>query len=462
MSLRLRLLLSVALLVLVSLAVVVGVSTRVTSVELGRFAEAEEKRRLRTELQSLGEVLEATPESRWPAVVGDWQGSFDALLFEESGALAAASHERYEKAALTADESGVEIEVRDGEDVRAFKLQVPLLYLPGARGHHRLYLVPPLFATGANTDDGALEPFRESARRWTLGLALVLGLAALLAAATVARRLAGPLEELTAALRDGDLSRRLEVRGDDEISRLAAAFNDLAAGLERAERLRRNLVSDVAHELRTPLTHLRGEVESLEDGLLEPTPAVLASLREEVGHLERLVDDLQELALAEAGHLRFEIADVDLRHELEAAARGFSNGGNGGGQPRVTLAEVPSIAVRADPRRLRQILVNLLDNACRHTPPAGRVTLSATVDAGGTVTVRVRDGGPGIPPERRDDVFERFVRLDGSRQRATGGAGLGLAIVARWVEAHGGRVWIEDPDDGGSGTVFALTMTTAG
>jgi signal transduction histidine kinase len=282
----------------------------------------------------------------------------------------------------------------------------------------------------------------------------------------VARRLAGPLEELTVALRDGDLSRRLEVHGDDEVSRLAAAFNDLASGLERAECLRRNLVSDVAHELRTPLTHLRGEVESLEDGLLEPTPAVLASLREEVGHLERLVEDLQELALAEAGQLRLEITDVDLRRELEIAARGF---GKSDGEPRVKLADGPMPMVRADPRRLRQILVNLLDNACRHTPPRGRVLLSATAGTtttdtteGDTVTVRVRDGGPGIPSERRADVFERFVRLDGSRQRATGGAGLGLAVVAQWVRAHGGRVWIEDPEDGGDGVVFAFTLPAAG
>ena len=211
--------------------------------------------------------------------------------------------------------------------------------------------------------------------------------------------------------------------------------------------------------MRTPLTNLRGEVESLEDGLLEPTPAVLASLREEVVHLERLVDDLQELALAEAGRIRLEIAPVDLETEVAGVLRGF---GNGDSLPRLVAHTARAPAVRADPRRLRQIIVNLVDNARRHTPPDGCVTVSAEA-TGDTVTVRVRDTGSGIPPDRREDVFERFVRLDGSRQRATGGAGLGLAIVKQLVEAHGGHIRIEDPaTDDPSGTVFAFTLPRAG
>jgi signal transduction histidine kinase len=469
-SLRGRLLLTVAALVLASLAAAAWVSTRITTGELERLAAAEEGRRLETELASLGEVLEATEPARWTEVVGGWQGSFDALLFDPRDHLVAASDDRWTGADLRPTDRGVEGEVpgsgttgpgttgtgTGAEAVHAFKLLIPQRWIRHDGGRYRLYLLPSPF-----TDAEALaQPFQASAARWTVGLILGLGLIACAAAATVARRLAGPLEELTAALRAGDLSRRLETRGDDEIARLAEAFNAMAAKIEHTERLRQDLVADVAHELRTPLTNLRGEVESLEDGLLEPTPAVLASLREEVAHLERLVEDLQELALAEAGRLRLDLATVELESEVAGVLRGF---GNGGGRPRLAARVAGVPAVRADPRRLRQILVNLVDNARRHTPPGGTVSVAATVSGeADEVTLRVVDTGPGIPEERRRDVFERFVRLDGSRQRATGGAGLGLAIVKQLVTAHGGRIWIEDPPAGStSGTVFAFTLPRA-
>jgi len=489
-SLRGRLLLTVAALVLASLAAAAWISTRITTGELERLAAAEEGRRLETELASLGEVLEATEPARWTEVVGGWQGSFDALLFDPRDNLVAASDDRWNGADLRPTDRGIEGEVpgsgttgsgttgsgttgsgttgsgttgsgttgtgTGAEAVHAFKLLIPQRWIRRDGGRYRLYLLPSPFADA----EALAQPFQASAARWTVGLILGLGLVACAAAATVARRLAGPLEELTAALRAGDLSRRLEIRGDDEIARLAEAFNAMAAKIEHTERLRQDLVADVAHELRTPLTNLRGEVESLEDGLLEPTPAVLASLREEVAHLERLVEDLQELALAEAGRLRLDLATVELETEVAGVLRGF---GNGGGRPRLAARVAGVPAVRADPRRLRQILVNLVDNARRHTPPEGTVTVSATVSGNADeVTLRVIDTGPGIPEERRRDVFERFVRLDGSRQRATGGAGLGLAIVKQLVTAHGGRIWIEDPPaESTSGTVFAFTLPRA-
>lgn len=456
MSLRGRLLLSVAALVLTSLAATAWVSTRITTVELDRLAIAEEGRRLETELASLGEVLEATDPARWRAVIGAWRGGFDALLFDAAGHLVAASDRRYETATMRASERGVEGELRVGEEVHAFKLLVPLRSIEHGGARFRLFLVPPPLAER----EPLARPFQASAARWTLLLVLGLGIVAFAACATVARRLAGPLEELTGALEAGDLSRRIAVRGDDEIARLGAAFNSMAASIERAERLRQDLVSDVAHELRTPLTNLRGEVESLEDGLLAPTPAVLASLREEVVHLERLVEDLQELALAEAGRLRLALETVALEAEVAGVLRGF---GNGSSLPRVHVELADPPPVRADPRRLRQILSNLIDNARRHTPADGCIVISAEAGtAADTVTIRVRDTGPGIPPQRRADVFERFVRLDGSRQRATGGAGLGLAIVKQLVEAHGGRIWIEDPPaEGATGTVVAFTLPCA-
>lgn len=291
--------------------------------------------------------------------------------------------------------------------------------------------------------------------------ALLAGAIAVLVTLALSHRIVRPLERLTAAARQmekGDLTGRVSVRSGDEIGQLASAFNAMADGLARLEQLRRQMVGDVAHELRTPLTNIRGYLEAARDGLVRPDTALVNNLYEEVMLLNRLVDDLQELALAEAGQLPLECRPVDVgevaRMALEAIrpqaeARGLE-----------LSLDLPSDlpAVEADPHRIGQVLRNLFNNALEFTPPGGQVTLTARLD-GSWVCLEVSDSGPGIAPTQLPFVFERFYRADPSRARATGGAGLGLAIVKQLVEAHGGRVWVKSMP--GTGSWFGFTLPVA-
>jgi signal transduction histidine kinase len=290
--------------------------------------------------------------------------------------------------------------------------------------------------------------------------ALAAGTAGLLLSFALGRRILKPVEALTAAARRmeaGDLAQRVLVEGRDEIAGLARAFNAMAERRATAERLRRDLVSDVAHELRSPLTNLRCQLEALQDGLATATPETLESLHEEARLLETLVDDLQDLALAEAGQLELERGPLDLHREVERAARAFRPEAEGR-ELRIE-SDLPSSlpSVDADARRLAQILRNLLGNAVTHTPSGGSIRIEAR-PAGDEVEIRVADTGPGIPAEHLPFLFERFYRTDPSRSRATGGAGLGLAIVHQLVAAHGGRVWVESEIGRGSTFGFSLPV----
>ncbi|MGD2114829.1 MAG: ATP-binding protein [Acidobacteriota bacterium] len=301
-------------------------------------------------------------------------------------------------------------------------------------------------------------------------LAAVAGVAALalLLGGLLARRIVRPVEALAAAARDlgaGDLGRRVDVASNDELGRLGRAFNDMAAALERAEDLRRRLVADVAHELRTPLAALRAQLEALQDGLTRPTPQTIGSLVEDAVHLGGLVDDLQDLALADAGRLPLDRRPLDLEREVRAAAR--SLGLESGEGLRLELGDLPP--VHADPRRLRQILHNLLDNARVHggsgTPERPIEILACALEPGsdgadraGMIRLTVRDHGSGVPVEHVPHLFERFHRPDPSRARATGGAGLGLAITRALVELHGGTIRAADAPGGGLAVTLALPL----
>jgi signal transduction histidine kinase len=256
----------------------------------------------------------------------------------------------------------------------------------------------------------------------------------------------------------GDLTGRISLRSGDEIGQLATAFNAMADGLTRLEQLRRNMVGDVAHELRTPLTNIRGYLEAARDGLVTPDMALVDNLYEEVMLLNRLVDDLQDLALAEAGQLPLERRPVEVSEVARMATEAI--------RPQVEArglelsldlpSDLPPVA--ADPHRIGQVLRNLFNNALEFTPHGGQITLTARLD-GTWVCLEVSDSGPGIAPEQLPFVFERFYRADSSRARATGGAGLGLAIVKQLVEAHGGRVWVKSTS--GAGSLFGFTLPVA-
>jgi signal transduction histidine kinase len=289
---------------------------------------------------------------------------------------------------------------------------------------------------------------------WAIGVLLVAVMTPTLF------RLLRPVRELTAAVQRfaaGDRSARVTVRGRDELATLGAAFNAMGDRIGKEEALRNALVADVAHELRTPLANLRGQIEALQDGLLAPDAAALASLHEEVAILARLVDDLQQLADAESGALQLEPAPVTARAALETAAAGFQPAASARGVTLEVDAD-PSLVARADPVRLGQILRNLGANALTHTPAGGRVRLAAARD-GGAVAFTVEDTGSGIAPEHLPHVFERFYRADPSRTRATGGAGLGLAVVRQLVIAHGGTV--AAASEPGRGTRMTFTLPAA-
>ncbi|MCR4405040.1 MAG: ATP-binding protein [Candidatus Acetothermia bacterium] len=284
-----------------------------------------------------------------------------------------------------------------------------------------------------------------------LGIALALGLLLL-------RQLITPLKELTAAtegIASGDLERRVRVRSRDELGRLGEAFNKMADSLKRSEELRRRMIADVAHELRTPLTVIRGQLEALRDGVFSPTPEKLEELDEEALLLDRLVDDLHELALAEAGELRLERGPTDLgRLITRLGARIQGRLAEQGIELGLELPEgLPKLNLDSD--RIEQVLHNLLSNAERYTPQGGRITV-AVEDRPQEVLISVSDTGKGIPAEELPRIFERFYRGEQSRSRRSGGAGLGLAIAKQLVEAHGGRIWAES--EPGRGTKVSFTL----
>lgn len=278
-----------------------------------------------------------------------------------------------------------------------------------------------------------------------ISLLVALGLAALLAFA-LARHLSRPVRQLDATVRDlsrGHYERRARVSSKDEIGHLADNVNRLAQSLEKNRSARQRWMADIAHELRTPLAILKGEVEALADGLRQPDRSVLASLAEEIDQLSVLVDDLQSLALADAGALNLQQEPLDLgalarqvcdtfRDRL--AERGIS----------LDFAAPGRVIVTADPQRLRQLLNNLLENCARYVAARGRVRVSvATAYPAADRAVAellVEDSGPGVSGSQLERLFERFYRVEEGRSRAGGGSGLGLAICRSIAEAHGGRI----------------------
>lgn len=272
----------------------------------------------------------------------------------------------------------------------------------------------------------------------------------------------GPMRQLTLAARKvaiGDFSQRVSQKTDDEIGEVSAAFNIMAEQLEKKEKSKRQLLADIAHELRNPLSIIQGNLEAWLDGVLTPVPDQIASVYDETVLLSRLITDLRDLSLAEAGQLKLSQSATELGGFIFAEITSVQNRCQ---EKQVSIsAELPTglPLVFIDRDRIRQVLHNLIDNALRYTPAGGTIKIGASYTTPGWVTVSVADSGGGIAPEELPYVFDHFYKADRSRHRGHGGAGIGLAMVKQLVELHGGKVWVESQK--GKGSTFFFTLPVA-
>jgi histidine kinase len=275
----------------------------------------------------------------------------------------------------------------------------------------------------------------------------------------VSRRVVEPLQELTQVsgrLARGYFRERTSIRSEDELAVLSQSINQLAETLEQTEQRRLGLITDVAHELRTPLATIEGYMEGLMDEVVKPEPKLFALIHHEATRLKWMIEEMALLSRAEAGQLRVQPRPIDLPPLLQQVAEQF--------QPQVAAQNValevsaaPNLPrVNADPDRVEQILINLIANAVQYTPAGGRIVVFAYADEL-VMHIGVRDTGVGIAAEHLPHIFERFYRIDKSRARQSGGAGIGLTIARHLVYAHGGEIWAES-DGAGKGTTVKFTL----
>ena len=442
-SLRLRVLLTIAAVSFVTLAGVGLFSSRTATLDLERFD-------IPPTGPSAGR-LATTIESAY-ARAGSWRGIDPALsalgkangrrivLVSPSGRVIGSSDSQFSTMHATFDRDGTLHLTSTSPDnaTAVVVLREPTATLHDRRGARiaLMYVLP----------NGAMAPLPRQIIAGDINRSIwiavgVAAIAAAIAAFVLSTHILRPVRALTAAaerVARGDMQARVPVTGADEIGALGRSFNAMADGLARLERVRKDMVADVAHELRTPLTHIRGRIEAIQDGRMQPTAEIVASLHADVLLLERLVRDIQDLSLADAGQLRLALSAVSLPEIARSVAMSLTR------DPPIELRMPDGLPnVVADPERLRQILHNLVANALGHASEGGAVWIAASLD-GGEVRATVHNDGPTLAASDLTSIFERFYRTDKSRSRDTGGAGLGLAIVKQLVEASGGRVWAEN------------------
>lgn len=316
----------------------------------------------------------------------------------------------------------------------------------------------------------AAQRFLDQLNQTLIQAGFIAGALGLILGIIIARGLTAPLDRLAHAahrLAAGDLTQRAPVAGPVEVASAAEAFNTMAASLEEAEQTRRRLLADIAHELRTPLTVIQGNLRALLDDVFPLEKDEIATIYDETLLLSRLVADLRELTLAEAGQLRLNRAAVDMAAIIAQSVALFNAQAVEKGITLHTDCEPHLPPVLADADRIAQALNNLLSNALRYTPEGKTVRIVAArahrapcvAPDADMVCVRVIDTGPGIAPEDLPHVFERFWRADRGRARAQGGTGLGLAIARQLVLAHGGAIGVES--EPGKGACFWFTLPVA-
>ncbi len=308
----------------------------------------------------------------------------------------------------------------------------------------------------------AEQDFLQDSQR-SLGIAAFVAIAIAVALGIIVSILVTrPMRELAASasrVASGDLSQRVKHRSDDEVGEVSAAFNTMAEQLEMKEKSRKQLLADVAHELRNPLSIVQGNLEAWLDGVIAPTPEQIAPVYDETVLLNRLITDLRELSLAEAGQLKLYPEETDLAGLINSEVAVF--------QARCQEKDISLYAdaaedlprVNIDAGRIRQVLHNLLENALRFSVPGGSIGVRAVMGKENGVVVSVSDTGSGIDPDDLAKVFDHFYKADRARQRGYGGAGIGLALVRKYVELHGGKIWAES--EPGRGSTFSFTLPTS-
>jgi signal transduction histidine kinase len=292
------------------------------------------------------------------------------------------------------------------------------------------------------------------------GIALVVGV---ISASLLARSITRPLQQITAASEEmarGNYDQNISGHGSEEVSRLANAFNNMASEVSTSHRTLREFLANVSHELKTPLTSIQGFSQAMLDGALHrPDDYTEAAkiINDESVRMRGLVDDLLYLSQVEAGQVVLQREDLDPADLLRQTMLRFQRRADLAG---IGIAVVPgtSTTIHADPRRLEQAVANLVDNAIRHTPSGGRITLRTTT-VGDTVRLSIHNTGSYIPPEVMPHIFERFFQVDPVKSRANGNTGLGLAITREIVEAHGGSVEVNSATN--TGTEFIISLRAA-
>jgi signal transduction histidine kinase len=460
-SLRARLYLAVAVIIAVSVGVSAVLSRRATLVEIRQIDDqARDAVDLSAAVANVQAAIASGGETAAPEAVAAFERETGRgfLVVDTRNRVSAASNRMLVGATVSTTDDG---EVRLSRFWSALWLslrRVPVFHLQLAGEPMRLFALSSAASPTAAGEFTSQLHLLPAVRPWLLSAAAT-GIVALALMYGLARRILRPIGALTDAARrmeGGDLAVRVDTRGNDEIGALAHAFNAMAGRLAENEHLRRQMVGDVAHELRTPVTNLRCILEGVQDGLERPDRRTIDTLYDETMFLQRLIADLQDLTLAEAGTLPLQISVVDV---CEVICRAVSAASSVPGGPAV-IVDVPSgLDVQADRDRLEQVVRNLLTNAWQHTPADGRINVRAS-RLEGQVTIEVADTGAGIAAEHLPHVFDRFYRADPSRSRRTGGAGLGLTIVRQLVVAQGGTV--SSASDGpGRGAIFRITLRAA-
>ncbi|WP_321368402.1 ATP-binding protein [uncultured Desulfuromusa sp.] len=290
--------------------------------------------------------------------------------------------------------------------------------------------------------------FIEAVHRYLLWAAVVAMILALFLSYLMTKRVLRPLLQMTRIskeLASGNFANRVEVVSRDEVGQLGAAFNQMANSLEQLEQLRKNMVTDVAHELRTPLTNLRGYLEGLSDAVVPPSIETFRMLESEILRLVNLVDDLQQLAKAESAQAFLQRSNLQIDTLVKQLLSLFELRLQAKKIETEVRIDPPELTLSADPDKLLQALRNLLENALRYTPEQGKITISAHRN-NNMVNISIINTGAEIAAADLPYIFERFFRVDRSRSRDHGGAGIGLSIVKQLVEAHGGQVGADSRD----------------